>query len=278
MLLIFMILALTRIFEKSLFQEKDYLDSRFFHKRSYYLAVIASSLVSSDLGLDVQYDLPDQNIRRSALIVHPRRGTYLHHPTPKYKFIGSIFPGIGEKYDLKKLNASVRIVLALSSDSPISVSRLSPSHANIRLTIPSAHRPQPTHLYNNDILRCMTPTTHLLLMYSAAKEIAHFKEATALLRVWANQRGYGKGNKTVVGFETLGSWWGFVLAYLVWGDDEESHKNVGVKRKKGRKPIGKGLSSYQMLRAAMDFFGTSYNAFRWLSGDALMALVLPSRS
>jgi U3 small nucleolar RNA-associated protein 22 len=103
----------------------------------------------------------------------------------------------------------------------------------------------------------MTPTAHLLLMYSAAKEITHFKEATALLRVWANQRGYGKGNKTVFGFEALGSWWGFVLAYLVWGDDERSLKNVGTKKRKGRKPIGKGLSSYQMFRATMDFLGLS---------------------
>ena len=76
-----MTLVLTRTSGKSLFQEKDYLDSRFFHKRSYYLAVIASSLVSSDLGLDVQYDLPDQEPRRSALVVRPRKGTCLYRPS-----------------------------------------------------------------------------------------------------------------------------------------------------------------------------------------------------
>jgi hypothetical protein len=69
--------------------------------------------------------------------------------------------------------------------------------------------------------------------------------------VWANQRGFGRGEKTVMGFEALGDWWAFLFIYLVGGPSE--HASVEAKR---RKPIGKGLSSYQLFRAALDFLCT----------------------
>lgn len=59
---------------QTLFQEKDYLDARFFHKRAYYLAVVASSLLKSGLGVEVEYETPGDNLRRSALLVTPIKG------------------------------------------------------------------------------------------------------------------------------------------------------------------------------------------------------------
>jgi U3 small nucleolar RNA-associated protein 22 len=49
----------------------------------------------------------------------------------------------------------------------------------------------------------------------------------------------------VRGFDSLGSWWAVLLGVLVFGEE----KGKSLKRK----PLGKGLSSYQLFRGALDF-------------------------
>ncbi|KAG8693881.1 hypothetical protein FRC11_002594, partial [Ceratobasidium sp. 423] len=77
--------------------------------------------------------------------------------------------------------------------------------------------------------------------------------------VWANQRGYGTGTghrsedsaqraRCVRGFGFLGAWWGAVIVYLVLGG-----KPVKGVKKQAR--VGRGLSSYQLFRAVLDFLG-----------------------
>lgn len=154
----------------------------------------------------------------------------------------------------KKLNYSVRIILALPTDSPIPLSRLSPEHSNIR----GSDEPTPSPRYNNDVLLNTTPIAHLLLLHALSNEVPAARDALALVRVWANQRGFGPDSEqTISGFDSLvGSWWSFLLAYLVWGDEESSLSTVG-KRRKGRRTVGKGLSSYQLFRAVLDLLGKS---------------------
>lgn len=90
-----------------------------------------------------------------------------------------------------------------------------------------------------------------------------FGDGLALLRIWANQRGYGAGcvrergkggrNYCVRGFEGLGAWWACVLEVLILG--EEPAEDEQEKNKNQRPLVGKGLSSYQLFRAALDFLG-----------------------
>jgi U3 small nucleolar RNA-associated protein 22 len=82
------------------------------------------------------------------------------------------------------------------------------------------------------------------------KEIAPaFSDALTLLRVWANQRGYGDGTRLCVrGFERRGPWWSAVLGLLIEGE-EDTGKRVKTKR------LGSGLSSYQLFKAVLDFLG-----------------------
>lgn len=63
-----------------------------------------------------------------------------------------------------------------------------------------------------------------------------------------------------------GSWWGFLVLYLVWGDDDDElgagslGDLDGGKRRSGmgaRRGIGKELSSYQIFRAVLDFLSQS---------------------
>jgi U3 small nucleolar RNA-associated protein 22 len=60
----------------SLFQEKDYLNNRFFHKRAFYLACIASALSSAESGfnVDVLYECSSADQRLTTLAIRPRKG------------------------------------------------------------------------------------------------------------------------------------------------------------------------------------------------------------
>jgi U3 small nucleolar RNA-associated protein 22 len=107
----------------------------------------------------------------------------------------------------------------------------------------------PTPIYNNTLLVSLTPKSNLLATHTFQNESPAFTDALTLLRVWANQRGYGPGSQMCVhGFEARGSWWGALLGLLIAG---EERADIPVSSK--RKPLGRGLSSYQLFRGAMDF-------------------------
>lgn len=159
----------------------------------------------------------------------------------------------GSPTDFTKLNAKVCILAVLSPDSPILLSRLSPTHSNLRINANteerSVHPPSP--LYNTALLKTFTPKCHLLATHELQNDCPAFSDALTLLRIWANQRGYGEGTRLCVrGFEGAGPWWSSVLALLLHGEEAiPSEANV-----KKRRSIGKGLSSYQLFKAALEFF------------------------
>ncbi|KAF8751089.1 U3 small nucleolar RNA-associated protein 22 [Rhizoctonia solani] len=205
----------------SLLREKDYLNARYFHQRAYYLAIIASSLSAkgNPLGLtsdDLLYESLEHDIRRTTLVILPTKDS--------------------------------------SSDLP---RHLGPGRACIRTSGLSDLDPAPTPLYNNSVLLGTTSVSHLLLIHNAKSQIPAFGDTLALLRVWANQRGYGTGTghrledsaqhaRCVRGFGFLGALWGAIIVYLVLGG-----KPVKGVKKQAR--IGRGLSSYQLFRAVLDF-------------------------
>ncbi|KAL4063702.1 Nrap protein [Scleroderma citrinum] len=209
----------------SLFQEKAYLDGRYFHKRSFYLAVIAQSL-SSAFEVDTLYHAAMGDPRLTILVLRPRKGG---------------------KCDFSKAHAEIHIIPVISPSNPIPLSRLSPSHVNVRLPGTSSTDPRPTPIYNTDILLSTYPKLSLLSTNALRHIAPSFCDAHTLLRVWANQRGYGGGPMCVRGFEGKGFWWTQVLGLVVLGEEP-----VGAGKSNARKPLGKGLSSYQLFRAALD--------------------------
>ncbi|KAF8874426.1 Nrap protein [Infundibulicybe gibba] len=220
----------------SLFQEKDYLNARFFQKRAFYLATIASAIKSSKNGLDAQvsYQSLSNDTRLTKLVVT--------HKTDN------------SSNDFTKLHAEVCIIPILSTQSPISLHRLSPTHSNLRVSSNSEDEsksaPTPTPLYNHAFLTAMTPRIHLLATHTLKNEAPAFSDALALIRVWANQRGYSGGSRMCVrGFEAMGPWWSALLAFLVLGEEPRVAGNKASRRK----ALGRGLSSYQLFRAALDF-------------------------
>ncbi|KAG5651498.1 hypothetical protein H0H81_008470 [Sphagnurus paluster] len=201
----------------SLFQEKDYLNGRFFHKRAFYLATIASAIKSpkSTLNVEVQYQSLSDDARLTKLILTPKKA-----------------PDDSQS-DFTKLNAEVCVIPVLSAQSPISIHRLSPSHSNLRIN--SEETKIPTPIYNTALLLALTPKSQLLATHSLKEESPAFSEALTLLRVWANQRGYGPGSKLCVrGFESRGPWWSALLGVLIAGEE----RGTGGKASK-RKPLGR---------------------------------------
>lgn len=222
---------------ESLFQEKDYLNGRFFHKRAFYLASIAAAIGRKKGGLEVDtfYESVGNDSRLTTLVLRPRKDDSAN--------------------DFSKLNAQVRIIPVLPTPSPIPIHRLSPSHSNIRISTPTpstSNSHTATPIYNSALLLAITPKRTLLQTHSLQQICPSFSDALTLLRIWANQRGYGAGARMCVkGFEGMGAWWIGVLGLLILGEETGSGKG------KGRKPVGKGVSSYQLFRAALDFLGKS---------------------
>ncbi|KAJ4474074.1 Nrap protein [Lentinula edodes] len=228
----------------NLFQEKDYLNGRFFHKKAFYLATIAAAIASpkSGLNVDVSYISTNGDPRLTKLVLEPRAD---ESPT-----------------DFTRLNARIYIIPTVSAtDSPIPHHRLSPAHSNIRIMHESASNSSledstksPSPLYNTALLTSFIPKSYLLSVHAIQQVVPAFNDALALLRVWANQRGYGESGEgvSVQGFDGKGPWWAALLMYLVLGEETTSAgRKFGGRGKK--KQLGKGLSSYQLFRAALDF-------------------------
>ena len=161
------------------------------------------------------------------------------------------------------MNGEVCILPVLSANAPIPIHRLSPNHSNLRVVTGdqelenNAEGSRPSPLYNNALLRILAPKHQLLAIHNLQNDCPAFTDALTLLRVWANQRGYGVGMRPCVrGFEGSGSWWPCILALLLWGEEpREEGKHMNRKR-----TVGKGLSSYQLFKAALEFLGMSLNA------------------
>lgn len=131
--------------------------------------------------------------------------------------------------DFTKLNARVRIIPVLPSPSPIPHHRLSPSHSNIRISSQSSdvstHLPTPH--YNTSVLVSFTPLLDLLAAHALKQTAPAFGDALTLLRVWANQRGYGEGERMCVrGFEGKGAWWAAVIGLLIGGEDSVEERRL----------------------------------------------------
>ncbi len=93
-----------------------------------------------------------------------------------------------------------------------------------------------------------SPRPHVLSVNTLKDDIPAYRDAFSLLRVWANQRGYGEGRRTCIrGFEGAGPWWNAVLELLIRGEEPSG------RTKTRRRPLGNGLSSYQLFKAALDF-------------------------
>ena len=131
----------------------------------------------------------------------------------------------------------------------MSLKHVDSTHCNIRAS--SSPNNIPTYRYNNALLQSTTAMPHLLSTYEVKKNVDSFPDALALLRIWANQRGYCRGRDgwSMLGFEDRGPFWSGLLELMVKGDASARGSRSRVK------PVGRGLSSYQLFKATVGFLG-----------------------
>lgn len=160
--------------------------------------------------------------------------------------------------DFCKLNAHVRLLPVLPPSSPVSLRHLSPAHCNLReklSEVSTGALVYPTPLYNADLLMSASARGCLVRTHELVKDVPPLRDAIALLRVWANQRGYSPGPKdkgVVAGFESRGYFWATIMHAILSNDEIFGQK---VPKSSPRRTVGRGLSSYQLFRAAMEFMG-----------------------
>ncbi|KAI9164211.1 U3 snoRNP protein [Blastocladiella emersonii ATCC 22665] len=158
-----------------LFQPKDHLNYRYFHKRAFYLAHAASILKAAGLRVEFAYDRNDT--RRPMLAV----------TVPLAKKLGG--PAV----------VHVRPTVAATV---FNADKLAPGRNNVR---PAADAPAmdplpATPAYNAALLSDMHQLSHLHTLHKAAGVVGSLPEALKLIKVWCEQRALNA--------------WAFPLSYL----------------------------------------------------------------
>lgn len=220
---------LTLVMPESILQDKDYLNYRYFHKRSFYLAYLATKLqdaaASQKLPFVFTYKYLNDDPLRPVLRVSSASGKGDFHfaSTKSVIYISVSIPeGI---FDVKKLaldRNAIRVQLPKSSDPNL---------------LP------PTVLYNSAILADITVSPYLKFIHSAASECAAFRDACKLGRLWLYQRGFAS-SAAKGGFGHFE--WSMLMAILLKGGSS-----------KGTRVLMQGYSSYQLFKATLQYIQTN---------------------
>lgn len=211
----------------SLFQEKDVLNGRYFHKRAFYLAVLAEALAPA---FNVQYVDIYGDRRRLGLVIRPTPGT-----------------------DTDFSSSKAAILIHLAHENGIFGGRLSPPRNNLRASHVGGEHDEPTPVYNTAIVSDSLRLGHLVFLHGTAQDCPAFADAVMLLKTWATQRGFG----TILCNEIHNRWLvagaeggrfvlTMLLAHLLHGSDDGS---AAQRRPK----LSKGFSSFQLFRGVLDF-------------------------
>ncbi|KAI0221248.1 U3 snoRNP protein [Massospora cicadina] len=148
----------------ALFQDKDYVNHRYFHKRAFYIAARQD------------FCHFDNDRRRPILtltLADPDHGSR--------RFTVRIFPAVAPTL--------------------FSTNRLAPHQNNVRPSSGDALPPTPR--YNNSLGRDMVFTAHMTFLHGYAKQCQAFAPAVVLVKAWLACRGFGPRGSTCKGFGGL---------------------------------------------------------------------------
>jgi U3 small nucleolar RNA-associated protein 22 len=206
----------------AIFQEKDYLNHRYFYKRAYYLACLAAGLKESqEHSFLLSFENLHGNQLQPIIVVRPS--------------------GSGPA-DFSSSKCRINILLT-APDSLFPRQKLSPGSNCVRPKADDANsegKPLvPTPLYNNTLLSDVSVTSYLKLLHTTAAKCDAFKEACILGRVWMQQRGFGSSLRKG-GFGNFE--WAAVSALLLQPTNSSRPP-----------PLSPGYSSYQLFKATLQF-------------------------
>jgi U3 small nucleolar RNA-associated protein 22 len=208
---------------KSLFQDKDYLNHRYFYKRAYYLACLASGIKESkEHKFNLSYDYLNGNQLQPILVIRPS--------------------GNGDADDFSSAKCQIHILVALP-EGAFDQKKLLPGSNGVR---PKGTEDEltkkalpPTPFYNSTVQSDANVTAYLKLLHATASKADAFRDACILGRIWLKQRGLGSRLRKG-GFGNFE--WATLMALLL-------QPNAGV----GGQALSSGYSSYQLFKATLQF-------------------------
>ncbi|KAJ5198397.1 uncharacterized protein N7498_007514 [Penicillium cinerascens] len=205
----------------SIYQEKDYVNYRYFHKRAFYVACLAAGIQESmsELGLEVKFGLQDGDSLRPLILLEPR-------PT--------------SKDDKTPSRPQIRILTAIDS-TLFPITRTLPMKSNVRQgsSADQSEINEPTPFYNASLRSEATVSQYHKYLHSASQKCESFRDACILGRTWLQQRGFHTSfqNGGFGGFE-----WAALISLLFEGGGPT-----------GQPILMRSYSSYQIFKATIQF-------------------------
>ncbi|PYH41142.1 rRNA-processing protein UTP22 [Aspergillus saccharolyticus JOP 1030-1] len=200
----------------AIFQDKDYVNFRFFHKRAFYIATVAAGIKAAAVkDLTIKFALQDGDSLRPVVVLE------------------SVKPG--------HLSSKVRIrIITAIEDTLFPVSRTLPMRNNLRqFTADESASEGATPFYNASLRSEATVALYHKYIHSNIRKCESFRDACILGRAWLRQRGFGPSYQKggLGGFE-----WAALMSLLLEGGGP-NHKPV----------LLKSYSSYQLFKATLQF-------------------------
>ncbi|SPQ24728.1 215f0399-e698-4099-963f-f3b6416b7bed [Thermothielavioides terrestris] len=218
------------VLPEGILQEKDYLDLRYFYKRAYYLAVVASALRKVfDSESTLSFERLNGNPLCPVLAFQPKASKDKDSENPE---------------DKRVLDYRIRIIpCAPDGFFPKNKLHLGASLVRKSQAEHSDTPPHPTPFYNSTLVAesCFLP--YLKVLRKAEKKCAAFKNACMLGRIWLQQRGFG-GDIPQGGFGHFE--WAVLLALLLQGGESKGHAALSA-----------SLSSTQLFKALIQFLSVT---------------------
>lgn len=211
---------------KDLFQEKDYLNLRYFYKRAYYLAVLSAALHSKPVSsATLAYEYAHGNRLLPILVFSPE-------PADKDVETNS-----------KKSHRTYQIrIIPCAPEDLFQVNKLLPTSCCIR-SASDEQSAMPTPFYNSTLKAesCFIP--YLKVIRHAEKICPAFRDACMLGRIWLQQRGLA-GAISQGGFGHFE--WALLTALLLQGGG-----------RKGMAAMSPSLSSAQIFKALIQYLAAA---------------------
>ncbi|GMM30135.1 rRNA-processing protein [Martiniozyma asiatica (nom. inval.)] len=239
--------------DKSLVQQKDYLNYRILYKRAFYIAYLAEYLeklsAKENLPISIVYDFHNGDVLCPTLLIKS--------VTPKEANDNNLI--------FNHTNFSIRILIA-SPHGAFDAKKLLPDRNCIRIKTENDNEIEsnvdlpPTPLYNASVLSSSTYIYYLKYLYTTKRSAESFRDAASLAKLWLNQRNLSshieKGGFGHFEFTTL-------MAALLEGGGESSNRI-----------LMHGYSSYQLFKGTIRYLATQdlcdegYLSFSSIIGDS----------
>jgi U3 small nucleolar RNA-associated protein 22 len=206
----------------SILQDKDYLNHRYFARRSYYLACLAAGIKSdarSKFKMTFEYLHGNQYL--PVLLLEP----VVDKTHPHFRV-------------LRKCRV---VILPVPSAGTFDLEKLSPTRNCLRSksTEDSEKEDEPTPFYNASVSQDCLVTSYLKFQHDSILNCDQYKDASSLGRVWLKQRGFSS-NIAEGGFGNFE--WSVIMGLLLQGGGP-----------KGLPVFSQGYSSYQLFKATLQY-------------------------